>query len=829
MSRNGRALLVLLTLLASLAIVPRAVEAASTPPAVSLDSPSTAAPAVVATGSPISLHVTTDRPVRYRVGYRPAGTSTDLTPFPASVGTGDGTFDVGVVAPVQPGSYDIAVTVEADGHTVQVGALQALHVVGPALASDARCDDLDPRACLLPFPNDHFTGADPATATGRRVNLHIASMPRNVLGKPADPTEQNRNDGFSPGSAVLTHVPGIDLHATWGSELDHVQDLARYGRPDAPMVLLDADTGQRHPFWSELDRHATTDADRLLMPRPATNLLEGHRYIVALRDLRRADGSTIPAAPLFAAYRDRAPLPSPSPVAVARRAHMESIFGSLAAAGVGRDDLYLAWDFTVASERNLTERALHIRDEAFAALGDDDLGDLQVEGRPPAWTITSVVDRPDEDTMRRVEGTISVPNYLTPQVVVQVPKEITDQVDLPARTAAVPLSRFNHLGSTDGLPEVDPLQPAVDVPFVCNVPATAGREPAHPMLYGHGLIGDRGEANGSSTAALRRLGFAPCAVDWWGMSIGDLSNVALLLTDMSLFPSLADRSQQGFLNFLFLGRALRHPDGLRTDPAFAGPGGRPLLAADELFYDGNSQGGIMGGALVALAPDLTRAKLGVPGMNYSLLLNRSLDWEPKPGTLVERLPGLDPTDPFDTIAYGDVYYLSYPSIVDRQLGYSLMQMLWDRAEANGYAHHMTDDPLAGTPAHQVMLQVAFADHQVANVAAEVEGRTIGARLHRPVVPDGLHWAVDPTFGFDVWDPSVQGPLRGDSVLVYWHATDRGLGTPPNDNRPMTSGEDPHSDPRKDKAAAQQVAHFFLTGEVIDACGGGPCRTSAASR
>jgi hypothetical protein len=773
------------------------------------------------------MRLTVDRPVRYRTGYRPSGSAASFAPFPDAMGRGRGTIDIGVTAPIEPGAYDVAVTVEAGGQQAQVIAERAIVVTGPALEMDQRCDDLDPRACLLPFPNNAFTGADPRTDTLRRVNLNVASMPRNALGKPIDPTEWNRNDGFSPGSMVLTHVPGIDLHATWGGPLDHIQDLSRYGRPDAPMVLLDATTGQRHPFWSELDSSAATDAERLLILRPAVNLAEGHRYIVALRDVRRADGSTIAAGPTFAAYRDRSVLPSPSPAATARRAQMETIFGTLEGAGIARESLYLAWDFTVASERNLTERALHIRDDAFGALGDTDLGDLEVDGAAPGWTITKVTERPNEDTLRRVEGTITVPNYMTPQVVVETP-EALDDLDLPGGAVALPLSRFNTLGSPDGLPVVNPLQPTVDVDFVCNLPAGADQRPAHPMLYGHGLLGSRGEANGGSTASLRRLGFAPCAVDWWGMSFGDLPTVVLALTDFSLFPSIADRSQQGFLNFLFLGRALRHPAGLTTDPAFRGPGGKPLLAPDELFYDGNSQGGIMGGALVALAPDLTRAKLGVPAMNYSTLLTRSADWE-KPGTLAERLPGLDPTDPTDTVAYADLYFAAYPSVIDQQLGYALVQMIWDRAEANGYALHMTDDPLPGTPAHQVMLQVAFSDHQVANVAAEVEGRTIGAHLHRPVTPDGFHWALEPTFGFDVWDPSVQGPLRGGSVLVYWLSTDRGLTTPPNGTTPPRTGADPHEDPRRDRAASAQVAHFLLTGEVIDVCDGGPCLSSAASR
>jgi hypothetical protein len=118
---------------------------------------------------------------------------------------------------------------------------------------------------------------------------------------------------------------------------------------------------------------------------------------------------------------------------------------------------------------------------------------------------------------------------------------------------------------------------------------------------------------------------------------------------------------------------------------------------------------------------------------------------------------------------------------------------------------------------------------VANVAAEVEGRTIGARLHVPAVPDGLHWASDPSYGFATWNPSRSGPLVGRSVLVYWHSTDRGLTTPPNGNTPPRTGEDPHGDPRKDKEATRQVAHFFLTGTVIDVCGGGPCTTDASRR
>ena len=136
------------------------------------------------------------------------------------------------------------------------------------------------------------------------------------------------------------------------------------------------------------------------------------------------------------------------------------------------------------------------------------------------------------------------------------------------------------------------------------------------------------------------------------------------------------------LNFLFLGRLMIHPQGFAANPAFQ-PGGRAVIDTRRLFYDGNSQGGILGGALTAVAPDFDRAVLGVPGMNYSTLLRRSSDFAPyAEGTFIE---GLD--TPFGL-------YDSYPDELERPLLISLIQMLWDRGEANGYAHHMTSDPLA---------------------------------------------------------------------------------------------------------------------------------------
>ena len=63
-------------------------------------------------------------------------------------------------------------------------------------------------------------------------------------------------------------------------------------------------------------------------------------------------------------------------------------------------------------------------------------------------------------------------------------------------------------------------------------------------------------------------------------------------------------------------------------------------------------------------------------------------------------------------------------------------------EADGYAQHMTDDPLPGTPAHTVLMHVAFGDHQVVIVAASRQMRRFNAAAVGTAVPDALRVADD---------------------------------------------------------------------------------------
>jgi hypothetical protein len=639
----------------------------------------------------------------------------------------------------------------------------------------AVCDPLGGERCLLPFPNDYFTVADRLTATGRRVDLDQAATPANASGVHIDPTELNRNDGFSPGSAIAVLLEGLDARA---SGLAPVTDLARSLDEDAPIVLLDATTGRRRPYWAELDSRAPDDAHRLLFVRPAENLLEGHRYVVAVRDVVDRAGTAIGPSDVFRAYRDR--LRTDVAEVEARRPHIEDLFSTLRQAGVGRGDLVLAWDFTVASGRNLSERLLAVRDDAFQQLGD----------AAPAFTVTASRPSSRANLLREVEGTFEVPSYLT--------------------STGGPGSVLNN-GNGPGSSPIPERNGTYTAQFICTVPTSAVEAdgtaaPTRLALFGHGLLGSaaRGDLYGVSSRFSAATNTTFCATSWIGMSEEDVPTLLAVLGDMSAFRTVPDRLQQSMINFLFLGRLMLHPDGLSADPAFQTADGTPLLDQRSLSFVGVSQGSIVGGALNAVAQDWQRAFLSVPAMNFSTLVDRSID--------------------FDAFAFATVFDRAYPDWVDRQMALVLAQTLWDRGETNGYAQHLTRRPYQGTRAKEVMLLEAFGDHQVANVATEVMARTIDAQLRAPGLADGRSPDVEPFWRIDT---TSRFPDRHSSYLVVW---DFGTPAPPVENVPNRAGEDPHNwAGRTPPDEVLELATTFLDdGALVDTCGGGPCYTPGAA-
>jgi hypothetical protein len=650
--------------------------------------------------------------------------------------------------------------------------------------------------CLLPFPDDYYTASDPSTATGRRINLHSAAMPKNAAGTAIDPTPYGHNDGFSPGEGIVLKVPGLEsgaaLQQTGAVPINHI---GRYADPDAPVVVIDATTGQRWPIWTEIDSNATSAGKTALEIHPAVNFASGHRYIVALRNLKDANGQTIAAPEGFRYYRDQ--LPSNEMPIIAQQARFQSIFQTLRTVGIRRSNLYLAWDFTVATDENIAARELHIRDDALGTLGDTTPGDGVMDGSAPDFQVTQVDDftlAQNANIARRVRGTFTVPCYLEPN--------------------CAPDGSF-QLGS-DGLPSRNTGSDWT-ANFDCTIPRSAidgTPSPGRPAIYGHGLLGSASEVfnSGIQNQLANTYGFVLCATDEIGMSNSDLANTAAILGDLSKFPQLADRLQQGLLDEIFLGRLMAHPDGFLSNVAFhvdgSTLGSDPVIDDTELYYEGSSQGGIMGGALTAVDPDYTRAVLNVPAMNYSVLLPRSVDYD----------------------AFVPVLNGSYTDELSRPLILSLIQMLWDRGEPDGYAHRMTSNPLPGNPAHKVLMNIALGDHQVTNFQSDVEARTIGASTHTPILDPGrwpdhdILWNV-PAITSYPFDGSAAiygdiGPVRPNPSPP---PTNIGVPPPPFTNTPNRDGEDPHGAPRGAPLALQLISGFLApSGTITNVCGASPC-------
>jgi hypothetical protein len=432
----------------------------------------------------------------------------------------------------------------------------------------------------------------------------------------------------------------------------------------------------------------------------------------------------------------------------------------------------------------VTGRILSIRNTAFAQLGDTKLADGKVTGHAPGYTITGT--KTINPQLRAVTGTFSVPCYL-----------------VTCGTTAT--TGFHYSSRKPGaLPTQIPGNVA-QAPFECIIPSTAGNPtPARISLYGHGLFGDYTEVEDRWVEALATQdNIVFCGTDWWGLTNADEAFAAGVVANLNLFPVIVDRLSQSVLNTLYLGRLMDNPAGLAANPEFQS-NGQAAINTSNLFYDGNSQGGIMGGVTTAVSPDFTRAVLGVTGMDYgNLLLPRSTDFS----------------------TFNDFLNLSYTDQSMHPVILDLLDQLWDRDDPDGFAPYMTNHPLPDTPTHQVLMQIAYGDFQVSMYAGAAEARSIGdVRSYQPALdPDRSN---DRNLFYGI--PAIAHYPYNGSAIEIWDSGPGRVQEPPVGNMPPTAGPtniDPHQDPRNTPAAQVQISDFLEpNGSVVNVCSGAPCHS-----
>jgi hypothetical protein len=634
------------------------------------------------------------------------------------------------------------------------------------------CDPLTPSYCGFPYPNDYWTVADASTVTGLRLALPEATMPATLAGVRSNPDAFNEMDGFSPGIAAMTHFPGATV--TGLATPDSIEDSLS---AESPTVIINADTGERLAHWVDLDEYVVqakirVDAnedqpdftinrdleglrqEQALMLRPAIRPEDATRYIVAIRNVLDGDGMPVAPSAGFLALRDDEP--SGDPVIESRRAHFEELFATLAEAGIARDELQIAWDFTTASRENNTSAMVHIRDDALGSFPD---------GVP--YTIELKNEQLDSGIACRLEITFDMPLYMTEGE----------------------SGGLLNLGD-DGLPEQNGSFP---YSAAMIVPETASVMPAALVEFGHGQLGAKEQVLGFQPIAAAE-NFAAFALDWKGFSSDDVLPTlipAIVGGDVSAFRAIPERMHQGFLNFLMAMRTLsREADGgpmTDLNKALLKDCGGATIDGAKRYYFGGSQGGILGASIMALTTDIERGLLAVPGQSYNLLLNRSVNF-----------------DEFAPQFYGNYNW----NALDVQMNLALIQGLWDRAEPTGYSKYIRTNLLAGTPAHEVLIQVSKADHQVTNLGAHIMARTIGGIVN---LADTIR---------EVWGiPVASGEHDGSAMIEV----DFGNDDPPITNIPHWDDtmRDPHGRATELEALGPVLKKFYETGVVSNPCSG-PC-------
>ena len=506
------------------------------------------------------------------------------------------------------------------------------------------CNPLQGGACLAPWPVSSFLVASEASPTGVVLAFPAGAVPPGNGGAAFDPAHLNGKSGYSPATQIVAHF-GVPLD---GANLAGPAAIAGSLDAASPTIILDAATGARVAHFAEVDANALPgDPTRqALYLRPTTRLAGGHRYIVAVTSaLRAADGAAIEVPAGFAAIvsgtvTDNARLE-------ALRPSYDDIFAKLAAAGVAKDQLLLAWDFTTAADADLRRDLLAARDAAAAAQGAGGanlmLHDIVVEPNPRPGIARKVTFTFDAPTVADAGGLL--------------------------REGGAPVAR----GTT-------PVRGVALVP-ACATPAA----PAPITLYGHGFFGGIEETGGAYVQAFAaRTCRIILGTDWRGMARPDAANALIALGNLDKVFAFGEGIVQGMIDVEALAALARTK--IAAQILIDGTGASVADTAADLTFFGISQGHILGSTLYAIDPQMRRGVLHVGGANWSLLFERSTNWatlglpfkgtyaDPLTQTLLQQIVqmGLDVIDPLHwaplaTDPAAAKQYLLYTSMGDAQV------------------------------------------------------------------------------------------------------------------------------------------------------------------
>nr|HEX4314158.1 hypothetical protein [Kofleriaceae bacterium] len=628
------------------------------------------------------------------------------------------------------------------------------------------CNPLGGQGCLQPWPSMTYTKADTTSATGFRLDLPPEGMPTNDDQIQEDPAPWNRWDGFSPVGFLLATFPTGVSAANLPPFSDPAQSLAA----DSPIVLLNMDTGDRLPFFAEVDVNVPDPAQAALIIRPLARLPEKTRIAVAIRNtVKAADGTDLPVPHAFAAIRDNTPFSHPRFAALAAR--YDDIFAALSTAGVDKSELVLAWDYVTASDSFLQNDLVTMRGQALPAIG--------ANGANLSFSASSAGSNALAYAM--YTGTFKSPNFLTDG------ENMGNQTD----------SRINR--DATGNPAMMGMRDANFAAFIpsCVTSGTATL-PRPTVIFGHGLFGSSADYlnDGFLQSLANQLCVTLVAGDFIGLTSRQLNTVLLAINDMNNAGGLSEMLGQSVIDFIALENLARGP--LATSPQFQ-VNGQPVIDTSKIYYIGGSLGGIMGSVIMAYDPNLVRGVLTVPGGNWSMLFERSAAW-------------------FDLMPAAQG---GYPDLTTYQLNLALLAMAMEPYDPITTAAHILKDPLfPDQPTKSILEWYSMGDCLVTNISTEMMARETGLTMLAPSVK----------MPFDL--TPMDGPLANGIVAFNDHPTPLPLdtNTPPSKDNGTHSGI--NQKPAAIRFAQDFLIDSTMTDECLDgsdavACdcqgSGSPCQ------
>lgn len=425
------------------------------------------------------------------------------------------------------------------------------------------CDDIDAERCLLPWPNDAFTVADPSAETKLRLSVDITRM------NPDDiPEVFSRADGFSRVSPiVVSFAEALDASTAEGSIHLFVE------QHDSPT------RGAEIPLRVEVVGPTDPEDETVVVADPRVPLDPSSTYVVVVDDhLHAEDGAAPPAS--RATQVAVGAVEAASQAEADLRGHHAPMRRLLGEIGVEPSTVLRAWEFTTRSAEDPRKRLRAMRDAAVQAVDD---GDVEV--------VIESVEVPTEGSVAAI-----VRGHLE-----GLPQFLDEQGGL----------RVGEDGSAVA-------EGTREAPFRIVIPR--GEGDYRMLMFGHGTGGSVDDTSFDETIAA--AGAAKVSFEFYGWTGATVIGTFVGMQDTAIGGS---RAAGGLVQAVADGSAIRRAMSSVLGETLAADelGGEPNPHAGRHPDDsvpmwvGGSLGGTMGLLFAAVDPGMDYAVLNVPGAAWT--------------------------------------------------------------------------------------------------------------------------------------------------------------------------------------------------------------------